>query len=197
MERREFLKQAALGTAALASTAASALRITGANDRVNLGLVGAGGRGRLLMKLAAAIPNAEFTGVCDLYPPQAGAVQQSAGPRCRVYNDFRKLLEQKDVDAVFIATPDHWHSIPTILACKAGKDVYVEKPLAYSIKEGRAMVNAALQNRRVVQIGTQHRSAPHFREVEQIIQKWAAGSRTFRAGLELSEHEPGRTGTHA
>ena len=92
MERREFLKQAALGTASLASTARSALGIIGANDRVNLGLVGAGGRGSLLMKLAAALPNVEFTAVCDLYPPQANAVQQLAGSRCQTYNDFRKLL---------------------------------------------------------------------------------------------------------
>jgi len=175
MERREFLKQAALGTASLASTARSALGIIGANDRVNLGLVGAGGRGSLLMKLAAALPNVEFTAVCDLYPPQANAVQQLAGSRCQTYNDFRKLLEQKDVDAILIATPDHWHSIPTILACKAGKDVYVEKPLAYSIKEGRAMVDAARQNHRVVQVGTQHRSAPHFRQVEHIVQSGQLG----------------------
>ncbi|HWC20367.1 MAG TPA: Gfo/Idh/MocA family oxidoreductase, partial [Terriglobales bacterium] len=174
MERREFLKQAALGTAALASTAASSLRIPGANDRVKLGLIGAGGRGRLLMKLALAVPNTEFTAVSDLYPPQAAAAQQLAGPQCRVYDDFRKLLEQ-EVDAVIIATPDHWHSIPTILACKAGKDVYVEKPLAYSIKEGRAMVQAARENRRIVQTGTQHRSAPHFRQVEQIIQSGQLG----------------------
>jgi len=175
MERREFLKDAALGTAALVSTTTSALRIIGANDRVNLGLVGAGGRGQLLMKVAAAIPNVEFTGVSDLYPPQVRAAQQVAGPRCRGFNDFRKLLDQKDLDAVLIATPDHWHSIPTILACQAGKDVYVEKPFAYSIKEGRAMVDAALQNRRVVQVGTQHRSAPHFREVERIIQSGQLG----------------------
>ena len=175
MERREFLKQAALGTAALASTASSALGITGANDRVNLGLIGAGGRGRLLMKLALAIPNVEFTAVADVYPPQASAARELAGPGCRTYNDFRKLLEQKDVDAVLIATPDHWHSIPAILACKAGKDVYVEKPLAYSIKEGRAMVEAAQQNHRVVQLGTQHRSAPHFRHVENIIQTGQLG----------------------
>jgi predicted dehydrogenase len=175
MERREFLKQAALGTASLCSAARSALGIIGANDRVNLGLVGAGGRGQLLMKLAAAVPNVEFTAVCDLYPPQTNAALQLVGSRCRAYNDFRKLLEQKDVDAVLIATPDHWHSIPTILACKAGKDVYVEKPLAYSIKEGRAMVDAARQNRRVVQVGTQHRSAPHFRQVEHIVQSGQLG----------------------
>ena len=96
-------------------------------------------------------------------------------PQPSAYNDFRKLLEEKDVDAVLIATPDHWHSIPTILACKAGKDVYVEKPLAYSIKEGRAMVDAALENHRVVQVGTQHRSAPHFRQVEHIVQSGQLG----------------------
>jgi len=175
MERREFLKQAALGTAALVSTSASSLRIPGANDRINLGLIGAGGRGRLLMKLAQAVPNVEFTAVSDLYPPQASAAQQLAGPGCKVYDDFRKLLQQKDIDAVFIATPDHWHSIPTILACMAGKDVYVEKPLAYSIKEGRAMVEAARQNGRIVQTGTQHRSAPHFRQVERVIQSGQLG----------------------
>jgi len=124
MKRREFLKQAALGTAALASNAALALRIPGANDRLKFGLIGAGGRGRLLMKLALMVPNVEFAAVSDLYPPQASAAQQLAGPGCRAYDDFRKLLEQKDIDAVFIATPDHWHSIPTILACMAGKDVY-------------------------------------------------------------------------
>jgi len=175
MERRKFLKQAALGTAALVSTSASSLRIPGANDRINLGLIGAGGRGRLLMKLAQAVPNVEFTAVSDLYPPQASAAQQLAGPGCKVYDDFRKLLQQKDIDAVFIATPDHWHSIPTILACMAGKDVYVEKPLAYSIKEGRAMVEAARQNGRIVQTGTQHRSAPHFRQVERVIQSGQLG----------------------
>ncbi len=175
MERREFLKQAALGTATLASSARSALGIIGANDRVNLGLIGAGGRGQLLMKLAAAVPNVQFTAVCDVYPAQTNAAQQLAGAECRAFNDFRKLLEQKDVDAVLIATPDHWHSIPTISACKAGKDVYVEKPLAYSIKEGRLMVNAARQNRRVVQVGTQHRSASHFRQVEQIIRSGQLG----------------------
>jgi predicted dehydrogenase len=148
------------------------------------------------MKQAAALPNVEFTAVSDLYPPQLSAAQQLAGPRCRAFTDFRKLLEQKDLDAVLIATPDHWHSIPTILACQAGKDVYVEKPLAHSIKEGRAMLDAALQSRRVVQIGTQHRSAPHFRQVEHIIQSGQLGSvHSVRVWnyLNLSPHGLGRT----
>lgn len=194
MERREFLKHAALGTASLVSAARSALGTVGANNRVNLGLIGAGGRGRFLMGLAAAIPDVEFTAICDLYPPQTNAAQQLAGPKCRTYNDFRKLLEQKDVDAVLIATPDHWHSIPTILACKAGKDVYVEKPLAYSIKEGRAMVDAARQNRRVVQVGSQHRSALHFRQIENLIQGGHLGAIHFVRVWNYLNMSPGGLG---
>jgi len=121
------------------------------------------------------VPNVEFTAVCDVYEPPAAAAAEWAGPGCRSYLDFRKLLEQKDVDAVLIATPDHWHAIPAVLACQAGKDVYVEKPLAFSIKEGRAMVDAAHQHHRIVQTGTQHRSARHFREVERIVRSGELG----------------------
>jgi len=175
MKRRQFIKHV-FGTAAIASTGAfSAGRILGSNDRVNIGVIGCGGRGRLLANLLREIPNVDFAAVCDVYDPQAEAAKAWAGPPCRSYRDFRKLLEQKDVDAVVIATPDHWHAIPTVLACQAGKDVYVEKPLGHTIKEGRAMVEAARRTNRVVQTGTQHRSAPHYREVARIIQSGDLG----------------------
>jgi predicted dehydrogenase len=175
VKRRRFIKRV-IQTAAVASASAfSAERIPGANDRVSVGLMGCGGRGRFVADLMRKVPGVEFIAVCDVYDPQAAAARAEAGPRCRSYRDFRKLLEQKDVDAVLIATPDHWHAIPTVLACQAGKDVYVEKPLAHTIKEGRAMVEAARRYNRIVQTGTQHRSAAHYREAARIIQSGELG----------------------
>jgi predicted dehydrogenase len=168
MRRREFL-----------FTAASAQRVLGANDRVVVGLIGCGGRGRYVARLMREAPGVEFGAVCDVYEKNAAAAREWAGPSARVYQDFRKLLEQKDIDAVQISTPDHWHAIPTVLACEAGKDVYVEKPLAHNVHEGRAMVNAARRYNRIVQAGTQQRSATHFPEVAHIIQSGALGDVRF------------------
>jgi predicted dehydrogenase len=120
-------------------------------------------------------PNVEFTAVADVYETNAAQAREWAGPQARAFSDFRKLLELKDVDAVLIATPDHWHAITTILACQADKDVYVEKPLAHNIREGRAMVNAARRYKRVVQAGTQQRSAAHYAEVAEIIRSGRLG----------------------
>jgi predicted dehydrogenase len=176
MKRRQFIGQV-LGTAAAGASLGAFYdgKILGANDRVNMGLIGCGGRGLYDAGLMRKLPNVQFTAVCDVYDAKAAKAQQWAGAGCRAYGDFRKMLEQKDLDAVLITTPDHWHSIPTVLACQAEKDVYVEKPLAYTITEGRAMVNAARRHNRVVQTGTQHRSAPHLKEVERIVQSGALG----------------------
>jgi len=167
MHRRQFLANAA--------TALAAGRAVGANDRVRVGLIGCGGRGRYVAGLMREAPGVEYVAAADVYLPNAERVQQWAGPNARAFQDFRRLLELKDVDAVHVATPDHWHAIPTVLACQAGKDVYVEKPLAHNVREGRAMVNAARRYNRIVQAGTQHRSSPHFREVEQIVQSGTLG----------------------
>jgi predicted dehydrogenase len=175
LRRRQFIKRV-IQTATVASASAfSAGRILGANERVKVGLIGCGGRGMQDAKLMRQVAGVDFVAVCDVYEPHAAAARQWAGPQCRPYRDFRKLLEQKEVDAVLIATPDHWHAIPTVLACQAGKDVYVEKPLAHTIHEGRAMVEAARRHNRVVQLGTQHRSAPHFRQAARIIQSGKLG----------------------
>lgn len=183
MRRRRFIGQAAKTTAAL-SAAALPLRsapgsVVGANQRVNLGWIGCGGRGRFVAKHALETPGVEITAVCDVYEQNAERARQMAGSGCRAYTDFRHLLDRRDVDAVLIAPPDHWHAIPTVLACQAGKDVYVEKPLAHNVKEGRAMVEAARGHNRVVQVGTQQRSASHFEEVRQIIQGGELGQIHF------------------
>src|SRR5207244_3979720 len=95
------------------------------------------------------------------------------GSGAQKYHDYRRLLERKDLDAVFIATPDHWHALQTINACEAGKDVYCEKPLSYTIHEGRKMVEAARRHNRVVQTGTQRRSSQHYAEIARLVQSGA------------------------
>ncbi|MBI5085505.1 MAG: Gfo/Idh/MocA family oxidoreductase [Acidobacteria bacterium] len=164
---------------ALAATALSAARVLGANDRVRVGLIGCGGRGRYVSRLMAESPGVEFIAVADVYARNAAAARDWAGPRCAVFPDFRRLLEQKDVDAVIVATPDHWHAAAAVLACAAGKHVYVEKPLAYSIREGRAIVDAAQRYSRIVQPGMQHRSSPHFAEAAEIVQSGKLGKVHF------------------
>ena len=124
-------------------------------------------------------PNVEFAACADVYLPNAERAREWAGPSAASYQDFRRVLERKDVDAVLVSTPDHWHAYVTVLACEAGKNVYVEKPLAHNIREGRAMVDAARRYNRIVQVGTQHRSAPHYREVQEIIQSGKLGEVHF------------------
>ncbi|PYJ56401.1 MAG: hypothetical protein DME24_22345 [Verrucomicrobia bacterium] len=175
MKRRQFIKRVVQTGAVVSATALSGKDVLGANERVRVGLIGCGGRGMFDAKLMRDVPNAEFVAVCDLYPPHLAKAKEWAGTSAKEFKDFRRLLEQKDIDAVLIATPDHWHAIPTVLACQAGKDVYVEKPLAHNIQEGRTMVEAARRHNRVVQMGAQQRSAPHYAEVARIIQSGELG----------------------
>ncbi|HVR69486.1 MAG TPA: Gfo/Idh/MocA family oxidoreductase [Vicinamibacteria bacterium] len=176
MKRRQFLTKT---SAAVVGTAVSARRVLGANDRVNVALVGCGTRGRQLAGLVKETPGAAVTVLCDVYDPQVEQARGAAGVGARSFKDFRRALEDKDVDAVVVATPDHWHGLIAVQACQAGKDVYVEKPLAHNVREGRAIVDAAKRFDRVVQHGTQHRTAPHYREVQQIVQGGQLGEVRF------------------
>lgn len=168
MNRRRFIQSAAvLGLAAT--------RVLGANDRIRVGLIGCGARGQLVGKLMAQVPNVEFAALCDVYHAQIPSALEWAGQGAKIVKDFRRVLEMKDIDAVVVATPDHWHAIPTVLACQAGKHVYVEKPLAHNIVEGRKIVEAARRHKRIVQVGTQHRAAPHYAEAAELIRSGALG----------------------
>jgi len=179
INRRQLLKRSIIATAtsysALAGVTGPAERIVGANERVNVGWIGCGGRGFTLYTSLRKIPDVEVTAVCDVYAPHAKRAQRWVGERCRIYKDFRSVLDLKGIDVVLIATPDHWHAIPTVLACQAGKDVYVEKPLGHNVREGQAMVRAARNHRRIVQTGTQQRSAGHFAGVREIIRSGDLG----------------------
>ncbi|MEW5977862.1 MAG: Gfo/Idh/MocA family oxidoreductase [Acidobacteriota bacterium] len=179
LSRRDLVK--GLGATTVAASlsrvgwsAASYSRVAGANDRIGLGLIGCGGRGqdvmREFLKLGVAVP-----AVCDPDESRMKQAAKLAGDRTEKVKDFRRLLERKDIDCVQVATPDHWHALPTVLACDAGKDVYVEKPLAYSVAEGRAMVAAAQRTHRIVQIGTQQRSGEHYHRAVALIQSGHLG----------------------
>jgi len=145
----------------------------GANDKVVVGLMGAGGRGSTLAGFFARRRDVEIAYVCDPDTRRLPAVQKvvegAQGKAPKGAQDFRRMLEDKHVDVIVNATPDHWHALGTILACQAGKDVYVEKPLAHNLWEGRKMIEAARKYGRVVQVGTQSRSAPYLRDAVEWI----------------------------
>jgi len=175
MTRRKLLQRAAYSAATV--TALSYSRVLGANERINIALIGCGIRGRAVGSLMAQVPDVAYVAVCDIADYTIENIKQSEFIQkdAQGYKDFRKILDRKDIQVVHVATPDHWHAAPTILACRAGKDVYVEKPLAHSIREGRMMVDAARKYNRIVQTGTQHRSAPHYKEIEELIQNGQIG----------------------
>jgi predicted dehydrogenase len=160
--RREFIgRSAALGLGALAAPAvfARAADVLGANDRMVMGIIGAGGRGRHVMKTHQD-QGIEFAGVCDIFKPNLYTGLKQAGEKARSYGDYRKLLDEKAIQAVLIASPEHWHGPMLMDAVAAGKDAYCEKPMSHSIEEGVQMVKAVRATDRIVQIGMQRRSTP-------------------------------------
>lgn len=158
MNRRYFI-----GTA-LAAAAASRTRGVAASDQVNVGIIGVGGRGRSLIGEVRQVPGANIRYLCDAdqasMEKAMAVIQKYSLPKPQAVTDMRRVFEQKDVDAVFISAPDHWHAPAAILACEAGKDVYVEKPPSHNIREGRLIIDAARRTNRIVQVGTQSRSRP-------------------------------------
>lgn len=150
-----------------ALTAASAMRVMGANDRIRLGAIGTGGRGRYLMSQANKAGGIEWVAVCDAWDVQRDRAEETAGAKVEKYADYRKLLDRKDIDAVIIATWDHAHCALAVDACRAGKDIYVEKPMTLHPMEGHKIVKAVRESKRIVQVGTQQRSYPHFIEAKE------------------------------
>ena len=180
MTRRNF--SVSLGTA---WTALSATRVLGANDRVRLGLIGCGGRGSQDWTTFLGLQDIEPTAVCDVYEPFRERAIAAASGKPAGHHDFRQLLERKDVDAVIVATPDHWHALITIAACQAGKDVYCEKPLSLTVAEGRKMLDAARKHDRVVQTGSQQRSGSHYIQAVKLIQDGGIGEvHRIQAGMQ-------------
>src|SRR5712691_5220594 len=140
--RRSFLKASATS---LAVSAMSSSRVLGANDTLRVGCIGTGGRCRHLMTALAKVPGVRMTAVCDIYDTHLEAGKKLADAKAFATKHYQEILDRKDIDAVLIGTPDHWHVPMTVAACAAGKDVYVEKPLTHNLEEGRAVVEAAVR----------------------------------------------------
>ena len=177
IERREFIKTTGKAITAGAATLALGGKILGANDRVRVAVCGVRGRGNDHIHGFERVPQTELAALCDVDETVSNQrldqIEKLGLPRPKSYVDVRKLLEDKDIDAISIATPNHWHALLTVWACMAGKDVYVEKPTCHNIWEGQQALAARTKFNRIVQAGTQWRSMP---AVQQAIQWTAAGN---------------------
>jgi predicted dehydrogenase len=176
--RRQFLVSGAAGMSALALPMR---RVLGANDAINLGFIGVGSRGASSAKWFSQIPGVRVAAVCDADEAHMAACQAQF-PQSKKIKDMRNLLEDKTIDAVVISTCNHWHALAAIWACQAGKDVYVEKPLAETVWEGRKVVEAARKYRRIVQGGTQQRSDPVQPKIRALIKSGKLGKMLWIRG---------------
>ena len=190
---KKYTRRSFLGTTTMATLAAGSLGGPGfgsaragaaqPHEQLRLGLIGCGDMGQGDLKCFFLNPEVECTVLCDVDDARlakgVAICQEQRGKKPDTVKDFRRVLERKDVDIVLVATPDHWHALPTVLACQAGKDVYVEKPLAKTIAEGRAMLEAVQRHQRVVQMGSQWRSAAHIIEAAEFIRSGKLGKVTL------------------
>ncbi|MCA9410409.1 MAG: Gfo/Idh/MocA family oxidoreductase [Candidatus Omnitrophica bacterium] len=175
--RRQFIKAsgATAATVSLSQIAWSESK----NDQITLAILGLNGRGRYLAAQFSPLDGVEIAAIADpdsrLLNERAMEIEVLSGKKPDTVQDFRTLLDRKDIDAVVVATPDHWHALATIWACEASKDVYVEKPASHNLLEGKMMIEAAKRNNRVVQVGTQRRSAPFLAEAKEYIESGKLG----------------------
>ena len=188
LTRRTFL----LSTAALgAGVAAHAVQ---ASDRINVAVVGLRGRGNSLLETFAAQKDVAITHLGDIdekvLETRAARIEKLSGAKPKVTKDYRTILDDKDVHALVLGTPDHWHAIPTIRACQAGKDVYVEKPDGHNIIEGKTMVAASRKHGRMVQMGTQARSAPYLKDAVKFVADGSIGKVIFGKAWETAKQPP-------
>ena len=181
MNRRNFLKAGLAGRAGLGGAVGvfgASARIS-ANDKVTMAIIGVRGRGLRLTEYFAKMPDVNMAYICDVdqnvVEPALKIVEEVKGRRPPLVEDIRRVLDDRAVDAIVVATPIHWHAPATILACEAGKDVFVEKPVSHNVREGRLMVVAARKHRRIVQVGTQARSRPVTMQFVKYVQSGRIG----------------------
>jgi predicted dehydrogenase len=180
LTRREFIGATAGATVLAATGLNASARIQGANDRVRIGLIGSGGRGRQVASFFLKHPDAQYVAVADVFKPNVDTAIKSfaesqKGTTVDGFEDYKRILDRKDVDAVHIATPDHWHCQIVVDALDAGKDIYVEKPLSNNVEEMVKALKAYRKSNRVVQVGTQQRSGQHFQEAAEVVQSGQLG----------------------
>jgi predicted dehydrogenase len=214
--RREFITKSTAAVAGVsvglnAFSSKQTSRIFGANDKVRVGFVGVGNRGSQLLQLFMTNKDVEVAALCDVYKPytlrdiskvderyvKTGKIpklNEKFPNKVELYDDYRKLYEQKDIDAICIATPDHWHTLQCIQACEAGFDVYVEKPLTATIKEGRAMVNAQKKAGNIVQVGLNRRGSSVYQKLAKDIQDKKIGKVLSANAFRISNMYPNGIG---
>ncbi len=216
--RRKFIAQTGMVSAGLTLgintlSAAGYSRVKGANDKIRVGFIGVGNRGTQLLQIFMEQPDVEVAALCDIYEPyllrdrskvdqryikimpgQVPEMKEKFPNNVERYSDYRKLLENKNIDAVCIATPDHWHALMTIDAIKAGKDVYIEKPLSKTIYEGRVMVNAWKNSKQVVTVGLNRRGAPTFQKLAREIPEGKIGHVTYTSACHVGNMFPNGIG---
>jgi predicted dehydrogenase len=196
MKRREFIQKGSAVAAAttvfsaIPGSVSAASRIFGANDRINVGAIGVNGMGMSDLRSFLKMDGVECLGICDVdrnvLEKKAKEATEIQGKAPRLYGDYRELLEDKDLDAVIIGTPDHWHCLPMVHACESGLDVYVEKPLANSIEEVDLMIKAQQRYGRVVQVGQWQRSDPHWKNAVDFVHSGKLGKiRTVKSWVYL------------
>ena len=194
ISRRQFVStSAAIGTA-IATTRTQAQISTSANEKIRLGVIGSGNRGAQVTKAFLEHDDVELVAICDCDQSQLTQFAQRLKTDARQYADFRDLLDRKDIDAVLVSTPDHWHALQTIMACRAGKDVYVEKPLSVTIHEGRTIVQVARETKRVVQVGTHRRSSPVWIKTIEMIKSGVLGNITMCQAYRTNNMAPNGIG---
>jgi predicted dehydrogenase len=187
MTRRRFTTTTAL---AGISTALSASRVLGAGERIRLGFIGLGNRGDQVLDAFLEHRDAQVVALCDIHQPYLDFAARKVGGHPAQFRDYRRLLDRRDVDAVVICTPDHWHALQTIHACQAGKDVYCEKPLSLCVAEGRRMVEIARRHNRVTQVGLHRRSSEFVRAACDFIRGGGIGKVTVARAFHIQNEWP-------
>lgn len=179
MNRRNFLKNSAAGMTAASTLVLGQQAKAAPSERVRVGMMGTGGRALSLVRTFADNKFVDIVALADIdsrrFAPALAEIQKRQGRQPRTTGDFRRLIDDKEIDALVVGTPDHWHAIPTILACLNGKDVYVEKPDAHNIEEGQRMVAAMRKYKRIVQMGSQHRATTRLQSALEYIGTGALG----------------------
>jgi len=216
--RRSFLRNSTTSAAAVAlglnlAGGAGTRTVRGANEKIRVGFIGVGNRGTQLLTRFMQQDDVEVAALCDVYEPylmrdysmveqrlkdalggRIPKMTENLGDNVARYKDFRRLLDRKDIDAVVIATPDHWHAVQAIMACQAGKDIYVEKPLSVTIHEGRKMVEAAEKYNRVVQVGLHRRSSKAYAQIAEHVKGGSIGKVTVARAYRVSNMYPNGIG---
>ncbi len=199
LTRRGFVEAVGVSAGAASVFGAPAIgKGAVASEKIRLGIIGAGSRGGQLLDSFLPQKDVDLIAIADVDDRHAGEtaerVKKEKGNTPDVARDYRPMLDRKDLDAIIIATPDHWHALPAIQAVMAGKDVYVEKPVGHNVAEGQAMIAAARKYNKIMAVGTQQRSSSHFQKAVEIVRSGKLGKVFWVQTWNFGKHQPDRDG---